>query len=69
MDLFKPLPPLTRTTVEKEPHPLTFRSVVLGLIFGSRVSASNVYLGLKTGFVFSANIFGAIFGFGVARFL
>ncbi|KAK7698275.1 hypothetical protein SLS64_012741 [Diaporthe eres] len=69
MDLFKPLPPLEGSTVEKELNPLTIRSVVLGLVFGSLVSASNVYLGLKTGFVFSANMFGAIFGFGVTRFL
>ncbi|KAI7786208.1 hypothetical protein LA080_004592 [Diaporthe eres] len=69
MDLFKPLPPLEGSTVEKELNPLTIRSVVLGLVFGSLVSSSNVYLGLKTGFVFSANMFGAIFGFGVARFL
>lgn len=69
MDLFKPLPSLEGTSVEKEPNPLTIRSVVLGLVFGSLVSASNVYLGLKTGFVFPANLFGAIFGFGVARFL
>lgn len=68
-DLFKPLPPLPDCPVRKEPHPLTTRSVILGLTFGSLVSASNIYLGLKTGFVFSANIFGAIFGFGVARFL
>lgn len=68
-DLFKPLPPLSACIVGKEPHPLTVRSVVLGLVLGSLVSASNVYLGLKTGFVFSANMFGAIFGFGVARFL
>lgn len=69
IDLFKPLSPLTGSTVNEEPNPLTIRSVVLGLIFGSLVSASNVYLGLKTGFVFAANMFGAIFGFGVARFL
>ena len=68
-DLFKPLPPLPACAVGKEVRPLTIRSVVLGLIFGSLVSAFNVYLGLKTGFVFPANMFGAIFGFGVARFL
>lgn len=65
-DLFKPLPPLPDCPVIQEPRPLT---IILGLIFGSLVSASNIYLGLKTGFVFSANMFGAIFGFGVARFL
>lgn len=69
MDLFKPLPILEGSSVDKETRPLTVRSVVLGLVFGSLVSASNVYLGLKTGFVFSANMFGAIFGFGAARFL
>lgn len=68
-DLFNPLPPLTTCAVQKELHPLTIRSVILGLIFGSLVSASNVCLGLKTGFVFSANMFGAILGFSVIRFL
>ncbi|KAI8656266.1 hypothetical protein NCS56_01229900 [Fusarium sp. Ph1] len=50
--------------VEPEPNPLTVRAVVVGIILGSLVNASNVYLGLKTGFTFPATMFGAIFGYG-----
>lgn len=42
-DIFKPLPPLEG--VPPEEHPLTFRAVIVGLILGSLVNASNVYLG------------------------
>lgn len=48
MDLFKPLPPLKDSPVDKETRPLTARSVVVGLVFGSLVTASSndiVYLG------------------------
>ncbi|MCJ1257873.1 hypothetical protein MMC24_005701 [Lignoscripta atroalba] len=47
---------------------LRIRSIVLGLICGSLVNASNVYLGLKTGWTFGANLFGAIVGFAVIKF-
>ncbi|RSL51291.1 hypothetical protein CEP54_011503 [Fusarium duplospermum] len=50
--------------IEPEPNPLTVRAVVVGIILGSLVNASNVYLGLKTGFTFPATMFGAIFGYG-----
>lgn len=66
-DIFVPLPPIPG--MEHEPNPLTFRAVITGICLGSLVNASNVYLGLKTGFTFPATIFGAIFGFGVIRLL
>ncbi|KAH0562517.1 hypothetical protein GP486_002792 [Trichoglossum hirsutum] len=47
---------------------LRVRSIVLGLICGSLVNASNIYLGLKTGWTFSANLFGAILGFAIIKF-
>lgn len=56
-------------SIPHEANPLTFRAVVVGIILGTLVSASNLYLGLKTGFTFSANMFGAIFGFGILKFL
>jgi uncharacterized oligopeptide transporter (OPT) family protein len=31
------------------------------------VGASNIYLGLKTGFTFGPQLFGAIFGFGILK--
>jgi hypothetical protein len=42
-DIFKPLPPLEG--VPAEPNPLTVRAVLVGLVLGSLVNASNVYLG------------------------
>lgn len=67
LDLFKPLPPLEG--VLDEPNPLTFRAVIVGILLGSLVNASNVYLGLKTGFTFGASMMGAIFGFGAVKIL
>ncbi|ODA83239.1 hypothetical protein RJ55_01751 [Drechmeria coniospora] len=61
-DLFVSFPDLKG--VEPESNPLTARAVITGIILGSLVNASNVYLGLKTGFTFTATMFGAIFGFG-----
>ncbi|PKS10907.1 hypothetical protein jhhlp_002665 [Lomentospora prolificans] len=66
-DLFSPFPPLKG--VQHEENPLTVRAVIVGIILGSLVNASNVYLGLKTGFTFSANMFGAIFGYAIVALL
>jgi hypothetical protein len=38
---------------------LTVRAVAVGLLCGALVNASNIYLGLKSGWTASANIFGA----------
>lgn len=62
-DLFVSFPPIPG--LESEEYPLTARAVLVGLVLGSLVNASNVYLGLKTGFTFSATLFGAIFGYGI----
>lgn len=66
-DLFSSLPPLKGVPEEK--NPLTARAIIIGIMLGSLVNASNVYLGLKTGFSFPASMFAAIFGFGVTRIL
>lgn len=42
-DLFSPLPDVKNA--EPEGHPLTVRAVLVGLVLGSLVNASNVYLG------------------------
>jgi OPT family oligopeptide transporter len=61
-DLYTSFPPIKG--VAPEPFPLTVRAVVIGMILGSLVNASNVYLGLRTGFTFPSTLFGAIFGYG-----
>ncbi|KAK3299739.1 OPT oligopeptide transporter protein-domain-containing protein [Chaetomium fimeti] len=66
-DLFRPL--IMDASIPDEDNPLTIRAVVVGCLLGSLVCASNLYLGLKTGFTFSANMFGAIFGYGVLKLL
>ncbi|KAF2146337.1 uncharacterized protein K452DRAFT_109136 [Aplosporella prunicola CBS 121167] len=53
---------------EERDRVLTIRAVVMGCICGALVNASNVYLGLKTGWTFTANLFGAILGFAVIKF-
>ncbi|KAE9974174.1 hypothetical protein BLS_003255 [Venturia inaequalis] len=47
---------------------VTIRAVFVGLCCGCLVNASNLYLGLKTGWTFGANLFGAIAGFAVIKF-
>jgi OPT family oligopeptide transporter len=48
---------------------VTIRAMLVGCICGALVNASNVYLGLKTGWTFTANLFGAIVGFSVLKSL
>lgn len=42
-DLFTSFPPIKG--IEPEPNPLTVRAVLTGIVLGSLVNASNVYLG------------------------
>ncbi|KDN64895.1 putative oligopeptide transporter [Colletotrichum sublineola] len=66
-DLYRPL--LMDPNIPHEENILTVRAVVIGCILGSLVNASNLYLGLKTGFTFIASMFGAIFGYGFLKLL
>lgn len=50
-----------------EEHQLTIRALVVGCALGAVVGASNIYLGLKTGFTFGPQLFGAIFGFAIIK--
>ncbi|CED85432.1 Oligopeptide transporter, OPT superfamily [Phaffia rhodozyma] len=50
-----------------EGQTLTFRAVFVGTVLGFIVGASNVYLGLKTGFTFGATLFGSIVGFAILK--
>ena len=45
-DLFVSFPPIKG--IEAEPNPLTVRAVLTGIVLGSLVNASNVYLGKKS---------------------
>ncbi|EMR65843.1 putative oligopeptide transporter protein [Eutypa lata UCREL1] len=63
LDLYVPLKMHDGLAYER--NPLTARAVVVGILLGCLVNASNLYLGLKTGFTFTASMFGAIFGYGI----
>ncbi|KAI0382777.1 oligopeptide transporter [Hypomontagnella monticulosa] len=67
LDLYVPLD-MDGSIVDQH-DPLTIRAVIIGIILGSLVNASNLYLGLKTGFTFPASMFGAIFGYGIIKIL
>ena len=54
IDPFKPFDDLP----EESDNILTIRAIFVGLCCGALVNASNVYLGLKTGWTFTANLFG-----------
>ncbi|KAF3317005.1 hypothetical protein TWF173_001011 [Orbilia oligospora] len=51
----------------EEEHILTVRALFLGCALGALVNASNLYLGLKTGWLFGANLFGALLGFAILK--
>lgn len=44
---------------------VTARAMLVGCVCGALVNASNLYLGLKTGWTFGASLFGSIVGFSV----
>nr|POE89889.1 putative metal-nicotianamine transporter ysl7 [Quercus suber] len=54
---------------EERSRILTFRAIFVGVVCGGLVNASNLYLGLKTGWTFTANLFGTIVGFAVLKSL
>ena len=54
IDPFKPFDDLP----SERKNILTIRALFVGLCCGALVNASNVYLGLKTGWTFTANLFG-----------
>ncbi|KAF8155992.1 oligopeptide transporter [Crassisporium funariophilum] len=64
-DVSKPFP--IDPDEPEEEHQLTFRAVFVGCLLGAIVGASNIYLGLKTGFTFGPQLFGAIFGFAILK--
>ncbi|KAF8552612.1 OPT superfamily oligopeptide transporter [Imleria badia] len=50
-----------------EERQFTLRAVLVGCALGAIIAASNVYLGLKTGWTFGASLFGSIFGFAILK--
>jgi len=65
LDLYRPLK-LYDSGVPEE-NILSARAVIVGILLGALVNASNLYLGLKTGNTFGASMFGAIFGYGILK--
>ncbi|KAG8631230.1 hypothetical protein KVT40_000370 [Elsinoe batatas] len=65
-DLYVPFP-MEKLGLEPEENILTIRALLVGIVLGSLVNCSNVYLGLKTGFTFGSSMFGAIFGYGIVK--
>ncbi|KAL8292838.1 hypothetical protein RQP46_000532 [Phenoliferia psychrophenolica] len=63
-----PLPDLS-ADMPVETQTLTVRAIIVGCALGTVVQASNLYLGLKTGFTFGPQLFGAIFGFAILKSL
>ncbi|GIZ42990.1 hypothetical protein CKM354_000623600 [Cercospora kikuchii] len=61
-----PFVPFNHLPVERH-HVVTMRAVLLGLICGALINASNIYIGLKTGATFEASLFGAIIGFSILK--
>lgn len=56
LDITKPFPDLPGQP--EEPAQFTVRALIVGTILGAVVSASNMYLCLKTGWTFGASLFG-----------
>lgn len=65
LDLYRPFP--INEEIPYEDNILTIIAVLTGVVLGSLVNASNLYLGLKTGFTFSSTLFSAIFGYGIIK--
>ncbi|KAK2814262.1 hypothetical protein FQN49_008253 [Arthroderma sp. PD_2] len=65
-DPFKPFSTSDSPSAGEE-RILTFRALLVGVLCGALVNASNIYLGLRAGWTASANIFGSIIGFAVLK--
>ncbi|KAI8998094.1 OPT oligopeptide transporter protein-domain-containing protein [Gaertneriomyces semiglobifer] len=71
-----PVEPLSRSvkangalSAESDNGHFTWRASLVGSLLGCLVAASNFYLGLKAGWTFGAQLFSAIFSFGVLKAL
>ena len=57
LDASDPFQPF-QLPIEQQDNILSLRAVAVGLLCGGLVNASNIYLGLKSGWTAGANIFG-----------
>ncbi|KAJ8086152.1 hypothetical protein PM082_004974 [Marasmius tenuissimus] len=64
-DVTKPFP--IDPDEPEEEYQLTVRALIVGSALGAVVGASNIYLGLKTGFTFGPQLFGALFGYAILK--
>ncbi|KAI8821685.1 OPT oligopeptide transporter protein-domain-containing protein [Fimicolochytrium jonesii] len=66
---FEEVQPHDATAYSNHPEEtqVTARAILVGMMLGTIVGASNLYLGLKTGFTFGASLFGAIGGFAILK--
>ncbi|KXJ92090.1 OPT oligopeptide transporter [Microdochium bolleyi] len=65
LDNMQPFPPMKGQP--EEDRQFTVRAVLVGVLLGAVVSASNIYLGLKTSWTFGASLFGSILGFAILK--
>jgi OPT family oligopeptide transporter len=49
------------------PYQFTWRATIIGSLLGCIIAASNMYIGLKSGWTFGSAIFGAIIGFAIIK--
>ncbi|RVD80561.1 uncharacterized protein DFL_008456 [Arthrobotrys flagrans] len=67
IDVYAPFP--IDENAKEEGNILTIRALFVGCVLGALVNASNVYLGLKTGWTFTANMLGALGGFAIIKLI
>ncbi|EIN03515.1 OPT oligopeptide transporter [Punctularia strigosozonata HHB-11173 SS5] len=65
LSVFEPFP--VDPTAPVEEQQFTVRAVLTGCCLGGLIAASNMYLGLKTGWTFGASLFGSIFGYAILK--
>lgn len=68
-DLARGVPFPESSLPHEEGNGLTLRALVVGTALGFIIAASNIYLGLKTGFTFSATLFASLLGFVIIKSL
>lgn len=68
-DLAKGIPFPKHTLPLEDGEGLTIRALVVGTALGFVIAASNIYLGLKTGFTFGASLFSALLGFVICKLI
>lgn len=68
-DLARGVPFPASSLPDEDGQGLTVRALVTGTVLGFVIAASNIYLGLKTGFTFGASLFSSLLGFVIIKAL